>query len=194
MTVWRVLPTPPAFVPPIPSSQTRSHHRTTPTCSHTPPTRRTLLLALAALPLVPHQSLAKNFFDEESLRAAEAETAFRATRIAALRRGFDAVASSSAQIADLSSTTFDESRALAVELNNDVVREGMVPIEKGLPERENKTAALALCGEDTKAFVAVSKAAKAGEEAAVKMAVGEAVDALEEFGKLAPAEDKDSDL
>lgn len=186
-------PTPLAFAPPLPSPLTRSHHRTTPTCSHTPPTRRTFLLALAALPLVPHHALAKNVFDEEALRAAEAETALRATRIAALRRGFDAVASASAQIADLSSTTFDEARALAVKLNNDVVREGMVPIAKGLPEREDKKAALALCGEATKALVAVSKAAKAGEEAAVKMAVGEAVDALERFGKLAPAEEKDSD-
>ena len=68
-----------------------------------------------------------------------------------------------------------------------------MPITKGLPEIEDKKAALALCGEATKALVVVSKAAKVGEEAAVKMAVGEAVDALERFGKLAPAEEKDSD-
>lgn len=156
-------------------------------------------MALAASASVSASAMpaaAKTVFDEEQARADEAAAAASAVRSDALRRGFAAVAASAQQLRDLRGDIADEAGegtpwydavpGVVVRFNNDVVREGMTKIGKGLESKEGRQAAKGVCEETTKGLQAASRACRGMDREAALQAVDQALAALDSFQRLAP--------
>jgi hypothetical protein len=135
---------------------------------------------------------ARTILDEELERAGRNRHEREAERVSALLRGFDAVEKASAQLDDLEgilkadSADWRFARAFARRFNNDVAREGMLPIAKGLVNSDDRIRGAALCNSLEDALVEVSRAAGGKNREASLAALAKAREIIHEYLGLRP--------
>jgi hypothetical protein len=168
------------------------------------PTRRAFLVggvlgaaavasAASTAPRLAEAAPARTILDEERERTARLQAEAAEERRVALRRGFDAVDKARLQLDELDAMLdeagdapgrWEEVKTAARRYNNDVNREGMGPIAKGLTF--DKERALKLCVGLRDELVALNRLARKRDSVGSHAAIDRARSVMTEFGTLRP--------